>query len=258
VNRRGNEFDWLAELDGSERDTVDGWDRLSESERLRIERLDVEVLGQLPETLDPVEPSPGVKAELMAQIAAPVVTPFPISARSAPPRWLLPLAATVAVVAIGAAVWMAGTVREQQAQLTELQGQIEGYAALETSLSAARENLSLVSSRGVEVCPLRPVSGTTGDERGPFGLLFVASDHQHWYVRVAGLEAQPDRYYRVWFETEDGMVPAGDLLGQELELGAPTMPEGTRAIHVSVETTPNAETPSGELVLFGNDMVRVS
>ncbi len=52
-------------------------------------------------------------------------------------------------------------------------------------------------------------------------------------------------------------MPAGDLIGQELELGAPTMPVGTRAVHISVETTPDAETPSGEMVLFGDDMVRL-
>jgi len=129
---------------------------------------------------------------------------------------------------------------------------------LEAGLAAAQEKLELVSQRGVGICALRPTLAGANGAEGPYGLLFVAADHQHWYVRVEGLEVASDRYYRVWFETEDGaLVAAGNLIGSELELSAPTMPEGTRAVHVSLEREPSPEVPSGEIVLFGDDMIEV-
>ncbi len=268
--------DWASDLEGPERDEVDGWSGLSSARRAEIERLDLEVGGLLPYALDPVEPSPAVLAEISRSVAAePVVeasaagsnvSSFPSrrpTSRPAARSWLLPLAAALATLGIGLAAGLFGVVREQRRQLAGLEAQVEELtrgsielATLEEGLAHARQNLQLVSSQGVEICPLRPVEGAVRGE--PYGLLFVAADHQHWYVRVTGLEADPERYYRVWFEAADGsLVPAGNLLGQELELSSPTMPEGTRAVHVSVETQPEPTTPSGEFVLFGNDMIRV-
>jgi hypothetical protein len=259
-----SDFDWLAELAGSERDEIDGWSELSNVERAEIERLDAEVFGLLPYTLDPVEPSPRVKEELMRRVSVPEVQSFRERRRGpVAPRWLMPLAAGLTVLAIGIAAMQVGTVRLQQAEIDSLRTEVDQLAAdaatlagFETGLAAAQKNLQLVSSLGVEVCALRPTTATAGED-GPFGLLFVAADHQHWYVKVAGLETGPDRYYRVWFETADGLVAAGNLIGQELELASPTMPDDLLAVHVSVETEPAPSRPSDEIVLYGADMVRV-
>ena len=260
----GKEFDWLTELDGAAREEVDDWQALSSAERAEIERLDAEVFGLLPYALDPVEPGPEVKQALMRRLETPPVAAFPDRGpRPVPPRWLMPLAAGLTALAIGLAATMLGTVREQRAQIAQLESRIEQLAGdsiaraeLEEGLAAAQENLQLVSSRGVEICALRPTTAAASG-KGPHGLLFLAADHQHWYVKVTGLETEADRYYRLWFETEDGLVPAGNLTAQGLELGAATMPEGTRAVHVSVETAPNPSTPSDEIVLYGDDMVQV-
>lgn len=278
-------LDWAPDLDGPERDEVDDWSSRSAAERAEIERLNLEVCGLLPCVLDPVDPSPAVAREISKRLAEKPVDESPVgeppgtgaheagskvasfptrpSTRSSPRGWLLPLAAGLAVLAIGFAVSLVGVVRDQRLELAALEAQVEEFmrdsielAALEDGLAHARQNLRLVSSQGVEICPLRPVEGAAADD--PYGLLFIAADHQHWYVRVTGLESDPERYYRLWFEAADGsLVPAGNLLGQELELSSPTMPDGTRAVHVSVETQPEPPTPSGEFVLFGNDMVRV-
>lgn len=257
------EFDWLAEFDCSEREQVDAWSRLSAAERSSIERLEAEVWGSLPCSIDPVAPSAGCKERLMGRLATPEVLPMAPVERAAPraSRWLLPLAAGLALLAVGFAASMVSTVRDQREQLASLRGELErasaGPVALVSDLEAARQNLGLVSSRGVEVCALRPMGTSDGAGDRPYGLLFVAADHQHWYVRVGGLDPAPDRFYRVWFETDEGLVPAGNLVGSELELSSPTMPQGTRAVHVSLERESDASTPSDEIVLFGDDMIQI-
>lgn len=260
----GNEFDWLAEFDCSEREQIDDWSALSASERAEIERLDAEVCGLLPCMLEPLAPSSQCREKLMRRLAVPSLAahrPTLEHQRSAP-RWLLPLAAGLTAVAVGFAASMVSTVRDQRDELAALRVEVEELSRaastssdLATGLAAARENLALMSGRGVGICALRPTAAASGAEA--YGVLFVAADHQHWYVRVQGLEPAPDRYYRVWFETEEGLVGAGNLLGEELELSSPTMPEGTRAIHVSLETEPAPAAPSDRILLFGDDMVQV-
>jgi len=268
VSGRDREFDWLSELDCSERDEVDGWSSLSSAQRAEIERLDAEICGLLPCALDPVQPSPECREQLLRRLQASVIAAAPAPEQSAAgvSRWLLPLAAGLTVLALGFAASTVSTLRGQRGELAALRAQVEaltrvaaGSADLEADLAAARDTLELVSGRGVGLCALRPTSAAqSGDEAAPYGLLFVAADHQHWYVRVQGLEKAPDRYYRVWFETADGrLVGAGNLLGEELELSSPTMPEGTRAVHVSLETEPAPAAPSDRILLFGNDMIQV-
>jgi len=273
-----DEFAWLAEFAADERDAVDGRNALAADERAKIERLDAELFGLLAEGLDPVEPSAAAKSELMRRLAAPKVAQFrprqeEVSTGTTP-RWLLPLAAGIAALAIGATGMMYGTVRSQGEELARLELEVEqlgseaigvgsttavasnSLADLRVEYAAARQNLALVGSRGVEICPLRPLEGAA-DDGEPYGTLFLAADHQHWYVRVDGFEVRADRYYQVWFETADELVAAGNLVGNELELSASTMPEGTLAVHVSVETDPEPAVPSSEILLYGNDMVRV-
>ncbi len=259
---RSDVFAWLREFDGSERDEIDDWGRLSPAERTQIERLDGEVFGLLAAALEPEEPSADLKQRIMAGARRPelaVLTPRPRA-----PRWLLPLAAGLTTLALGLALWMAGTVQSQRADLARLQRQVDelglASATLETvrrDLAAAKQNLQLVGTLGVEVCPLRPTAAEGED--APQGLLFLAADHQHWYLRTAGLEAQEGSWYRVWFITESGVVAAGNLNDGELDLGSPTMPADTRAVQVTLETEPQPANPSDATVLFGlgSEMIRL-
>jgi hypothetical protein len=253
------DFEWLRELCCSERDAVDDWSSLSAEDRARLERLDAEVFALVAGALDPVEPTRICKQSLMRRCSSQGGSEgFSGEARGGrrERRWILPLAAGLSALALGYSVSMVGTVRRQRDELAELRAERSRLAEVETRLAETRDSMRLVSSRGVAICPLRP-TGEVGDGEGPYGLLFLAADHQHWYVRVAGLEPAPDRYYRVWFETEEGMVAAGNLEGAELELGSPTMPEGTRAVAVSIESEPSPGAPSGDIVLYGDDMVTV-
>lgn len=271
------EFDWLTEFDCSEREQVDGWSQLSAAERSAIERFDAEVWGLLPCAVDPVAPSSQCKERLMSRLESlealqsegasvprlPRAEPVVIAGPTAP-RWLLPLAAGLTLLAVGFAMAMAATVRDQREQLAALRAEVvqmrlapAASAALAADLAAARENLGLVSSRGVEICALRPTETERETGEQPYGLLFLAADHQHWYVKVGGLEPAAGSYYQLWFETDGGLVAAGNLVGDELELSSPTMPVGTRAVHVSVERDPAPKEPSDEIVLFGNDMIQV-
>jgi len=255
-----DELDWAPDLDGPERDQVDGWSGLSAAERADVERRNLEVCGLLPWALDPVEPSPRLAAAILERAAGSKAAAFP-SAPRRPRSWLLPLAAALAVVAIGVAANLARTARQQRLELAALASRVEELARdaveFEDGLARALQNLRLVSSRGVEICPLRPVADAAGTDE-PHGLLFVAADHQHWYVRVSGLPTAPDRFYRLWFEGPDGtLIPAGNLAGDELELSSPTMPEGTRAAYVTLETEPSPAAPSGEIVLSGAEMIRL-
>ncbi len=278
MTERYDEFGWLREFDGSERDEVDGWAGLSAAERAEIERLDAEVFGALVEGLDPVEPSAGLRQRVLDAAAPADVVPFAASQRpattTAASRWPLQLAAALALAAFGVAWWFSGTVRDQRGQLAELELKVEALgvesaalASLREDLAAARENLQLVGGKGVEVCPLRPqtasAAASTGQAielEGAHGLLFVAEDHQHWYLRTGGLEPRDGEWYRVWFIVSDGSaVPAGNLLAGELDLGSPTMPEDTRAVLVTLESEPEPEEPSERQVLYGvgEEMIRL-
>ena len=130
-------------------------------------------------------------------------------------------------------------------------------AAREES-SAARDQLAFVTQPGVEVCPLRPRAAVEGD---PYGVLYVAPDHQHWYLALRGLEPQPEgQAYQLWFVVEDGAVSAGTFTveGDQVELGSESMPEGTRGVMVTLEDASGSERPSGPEVLFGDEVMRLS
>ena len=198
--------------------------------------------------------------------------PRPIVAR----RWAWPAVAALAAAAIAlgglsANLWQElGRTREQlrrqEADRRELAGrvaQLEGAAAAAGSreeLAALRAQLALVTAPTTEVCPLRPPVGQplAAEARG---LLYVAADHQHWYLRAQGLEPPGEgRVYHLWFIVGDRPVSAGTfrLEGTEGEMTSPTMPEGTQAAAVSVEPEGSlGERPTGPIVLYGSEMSRL-
>jgi hypothetical protein len=117
--------------------------------------------------------------------------------------------------------------------------------------------LRLVTSPGTAVCRLLPTPGAPAREAA--GLLYVAADHQHWYLRAQKLPAPgPGRVYRLWFLVGQKPVRAGnfELAGEEAVLSSPTMPQGTSAALVTIEPAEvSAERPTGPVVLYGRDMI---
>lgn len=260
----------LGELEGAERESIDAPSGLDGIDRERLRRLDVELLGSLPLALEPVEPRSGLRAELLAAAAGGAqagVTPFVRPARERPFRphgWVLPLAATLAVAGLGLAGLLFGqlqaqkqTVADLQAELESVRGSAAQVAVLRENMHEAKRQLALVGTRGVEVCPLRPrEAGPAAGAEGPWGVLYVAPDHQHWYLSVHGLEPSPEGHaYQLWFVADGRPVSAGTFSvepGDPVELSSETMPAGTSAVLVTLEPTGGAAEPRGPEVLFGD------
>ena len=250
-----------------------------DAEAATLERETVELLGLLPYELEEQEPSPSIKAGLMEAIRGEEGEPVPVAV-SAPAevvamprrRWqstVLPLAASLIIAFLGVSVWQQfseleeqrGTIDRLAAQLSETNIQSTQLAEYQEQLQSMQEQLALVTSKGVEICTLQP-KYVAAVETNARGTLFVASDHQHWYLRIDDLEPCPlGRSYQLWFVTEDGTAVDGGILqiehGVELEITADTMPEGTVEVSVTLEPAGGSTEPSGPLVLHGDEVMRI-
>lgn len=250
-----------------------------DAEATTLERETVELLGLLPYELEEQVPSPAVKEGLMAAIRGEEGEPVPLAV-SAPAEvvamparswqsWVLPLAASLIIAFLGVTAWRQfsaleehrGTIDRLAAQLSETNVQSTQLAEYQEQLQSMQEQLALVTSKGVEVCTLQP-KYVGAVETNARGTLFVASDHQHWYLRIDDLEPCPlGRSYQLWFVTEDGTAVDGGILqiehGVELEITADTMPEGTVEVSVTLEPEGGSTEPSGPLVLHGDEVMRI-
>lgn len=255
-----------------------------------LARLYTEVLGLIPAELDSVEPAPAVKDRLMAIVrgeepraAAPPpaplppprpsgeervpapVTPIPQPRRPAvrPSRWPLALAATLALLFLGLSVWLyTGLVqqeetivrltREKQAQEQRADQAMAEMEQARARMARMREHFAVVTSPAVEVSPMHP-AGETPVQPNARGMLFVAADHQHWYLSLEGLQPTGgNRVYMLWFEADEGVVPAGSFTaepGVPIELSSKEMPAGTKGVMVTLESNPRAAVPTGPEVL---------
>lgn len=186
--------------------------------------------------------------------------------------WLLSLAAALAALAIGLAGyagWLWSRVESQQQVIASLRGQLQQRAEIQGRIGNLRDELGrlesrleLVSSQGVEICPLQPV-GDHPLARQARGVLFVAADHQHWYLTLEGLqEAPPGHVYQLWFVTEEGAAVSGGTFasrpGERLELSSADMPAGTRAVAVTLEPDGGTDRPTGPQLLWGDEAMVVS
>jgi hypothetical protein len=115
-----------------------------------------------------------------------------------------------------------------------------------------QEKFALVTSPAVEVSPMRAV-GEPPLQPHARGILFVASDHQHWYMALDGLRpAENGQAYKLWFVADQGHVDAGSFTAQPgapIELSSKHMPAGTKGVLVTLEEDPKAQTPSGPEIL---------
>ena len=230
--------------------------------------------------MEPIEPPPAIKERLLAvlggaEAAAPaaevVAMPAPAGAVSGTPvsRWALPLAASLAVALAGFSGYQAAQLAGQRATIDQLSERLEAVeartptvAAMRGQLAAMQERMALVTARGVEICPLRPMAAEpqlTADSRG---VLYVAADHQHWYLTIEGLKpCEQGRSYQLWFVTADGEpVSAGTFdvgEGVRVDLSSKTMPAATRAVTVTLEPAGGSKQPSGPAVLHGDEVMAV-
>jgi len=200
------------------------------------------------------------------------------AARAAAPRaasgipvWMGVLAASLLAAVLGLTAYSSflyGRLQEQKGRLADQQTTIARLSSdLDSSrqqvdmLAAARTDLqnqlSLVSSPDVEVCPLKP----TRDPMFPAarGLLFLSEPRNAWYVRVADVEPPPPgKIYRLWFvlgnkaQPAGILMPAGDGVQEMGGSGLPARGEMTAAAVTLEPMEHSAEQPNGPMVLFGD------
>lgn len=243
-------------------------------------RSSLEVIGLLPYELDPMAPSLSAKKRLMASLSGEsssrqaVEEEGQFSASEGPTntvnwsRWALPLAAGLVLALLGLSGWQRLHMERQRGEIAQLSGHLREVnlesgelARYRQELVEAQAKLSILAASGVEVCSLHPMEDRLA-AAPPTATLFVAPDHQHWYLRVDGLEPSPkDRAYQLWFITDEGsQVSAGTFdsrPGSRTELTSATMPGGTVAVSVTVEPLGGSPEPSGPPLLYGDEVMRI-
>jgi hypothetical protein len=244
-----------------------------------LSRSYLELLGLLPYSLEPVEPAPATKARLMADLSGAggtwqttgqgsgvVSSPSPESGGWK--KWVLPLAAVLLLALLGVSGWQRSRMAAQRVEIAKLASRLKEVSLQSTELARYRKELteaqaklSVLAASGVEVCSLHPLAERLTDAT-PTATLFVAPDHQHWYLRIDGLEPSPeDRAYQLWFITDTGArVSAGTFdprPGVRTELTSETMPSGTVAVSVTLEPRGGSAEPSGPPLLYGDEVMRI-
>jgi hypothetical protein len=149
----------------------------------------------------------------------------------------------------------------QRAEVAELRQELETQRQLaarvseeglqaRTEMEKMRARFALVTSPAVEIRPLRPVGGGQLQARG---MLFVAPDHQHWYLSLEGLKPPTGGgVYKLWWVTEEGALDAGSVLaqsGEKVQMGSDAMPAGITDVVLTLEPDPGSARPTGTEIL---------
>lgn len=264
---------------------------LTDGEAETLRRLEIETLGLLASTLEPVAPRAGARERLYQALAAssnlaPVVSLAAVraerTAAAAPVartglRWGLAAGLLIGALGLGTAGWLVLEQTRVENQLARVEGERAALVAelreRERQLSAEREArfgevsrrneaLQLVATRGVAVCPLRPVGQATTLQPDSFAVLYMAPAQRTWYVKASKLAPPPPgRTYRVWFESENGPVYVGDLRpapDYDLQFEAAGFEALVmKGVKVTLELPGQHSEPSGPMVLFGDDKMMV-
>ena len=219
-----------------------------------------------------IEPRPAAPAPRPEPVARPASISKEMPAAPAPPprvamvappprrSWPLALAASLVLVLGGLCGWLLQQRSAQQVTIETLRAELDGerrraeQAVAEMNqvkqrMERMRTNFSLVTAPAVTVSPLRPV----GEPSRAKGMLFVAPDHQHWYLAVHDLPpAAPGRDYQLWWVADGGIFSGGTFdtrTGEKMELSSETMPANTRDVMITLEAEGGAQAPTGTQVL---------
>jgi hypothetical protein len=212
-----------------------------------------------------VERPAGLRAPPSAGRAARAAPPPLAGQRRGPSRWPLALAAALILALLAAGGWLyrglltrgetiARLATERNAALRHAADVEARLDRLTSQVRSLRDGVSVVTSPAVEVCNLRAVSPEMADARG---IMFVAADHQHWYLSLRGLPpAGSGRVYQLWFVADQGTVSGGTFAarpGAPAELGSEHMPPGTGAVRITLENGAGAPAPTGPDMLRNAD-----
>lgn len=256
-----------------------------------------EALGLLALDAEPVMPRPEVKDRLMAAIARSdragrdessssevaeaalpsEPLPFEPRRREAPaprthraPWWSL-VAAVLALAALGLAgmLWSEldrsrGALAELEREQQQLVDRIEQQEAMVQGAVRLGSMVTVASTPGVEICPLRPV-GDRPVVPGAFAVLYMPPGQMDWYLVATNLRPAPDGVYKVWLNTDDGSMPGGVMEANPLTSGQMSVriPPGVfeqgkmLSVTITLEPAAEVEAPSGPMVLFGDEKMQV-
>lgn len=239
-----------------------------------LERQYTELLGLLPYENEPVEPSPDVRTRLLESVRAEAaVVPLPQEPaaapagpapahRAVPSRFAAAAAVVVSLGLAGLSGYLFVTLEQERATVAALrtslaeQQEVADPEAFRREMEALRANFTLVTSPGVEICPLGPRTGEPPQPEAR-GHLYVAPDRRHWLLTAHGLDpCRGEQAYHVWFLTDRGPVSGGFFhvaSGQRIEIGAEDMPSSIRAVFVTLEPSESPSEPSGPTVLYGDE-----
>lgn len=238
----------------------------------RAAREYIELLGILPRALPEIAPGDGVRERILEEVGRETElrrsAPAPLVSAPARrrPGWLMPLAASLAVAMVAVTAWLVVQVRDQRVLIAELSQELEGSRAMAEALAAsraqlaeARSRLAMATTRGAEFCALTPPEGSPA--AGALGVVVMHAGRDEWFLRIEGLAPCPaGRVYTVWFATPSGSVPGPVFVakgGEAVELSITDRPEEIRAIMITLESEPDARTPSMEPLLFGNERIKL-
>ncbi|HEX4959864.1 MAG TPA: anti-sigma factor [Thermoanaerobaculia bacterium] len=189
-----------------------------------------------------------------------------------PSRWPLVLAASLAFLFAGLSAWLYTELdrqrdtiealgRQMDRERSRVDGAIRQARRAEADAMSMQEKFALVTSPAVEASPMRP-AGATPLQPAARGVLFVASDHQHWYLCLHGMAPAPQgKTYKLWFVADGGTVSGGVFTarpGEPVELSSKQMPAGTKAAVITLEDDPQAAKPAGPEVLRAAGVYQLS
>jgi len=185
-------------------------------------------------------------------------------------RWPLALAATLAFLFLGLTVWLYSGVRQQGATIDQLRAELRSeqeragqlaaeQAEMRTQFVKMQSDFGLVTSPAVEISPMKPAESSPQQQAK--GILYVAGDHQHWYLSVHDLEPLgAGRRYNLWFVSDHGAVSGGSFdarPGSPVNLSSEHMPANTKAVVITLEPAEGAPAPSGPEVLRATGKVQI-
>lgn len=235
------------------------------------ERAYVETLGLLPYGLDELPVRAEVKQRLMARVSESEAAAVPEALSSASgrlvtlerrTRWVLPIAAALAIALVGVTAFQFRQLESQQQTIDELSAQLEQVerngsqiAEVRRLLTETGSHLRMMTTRGAEFCILKPVGESP---RYPLATatMVIAPERDRWYLAAEGLEpCADDVCYQLWFITRAESIPAASFDARggddriELSGGQVRVPTGVVGISIT-RASESSEPP--ETVLFAD------
>jgi len=252
-----------------------------------LERFYLELLGLLPDELEPETPSEGAKRRLMAAVAEVEVAgstapgepgeqrgsvpeqravsglwtaPAPVAANENRLRSFL-VAAVITLMMVGVAGWFYVQLDRQRGMVAQLQDELRATNLRLEELNDGRRDVvaslrdvGMMESIPVEWCPLRP-AGENPVQPDAHGSLLLVREHGRWSVRLHNLAAATgDQVYVLWFLDENRPLKKVNLGrgDRPVRIAATGVSELMTAAAVTLEASLDASEPTGPRILYGH------